>query len=73
MAVTSLILFKDNRRERAFTAHRPRPQGANDNIRSMEFDTREYERNWSSLAVFSLLLLIGAVSIISPFFSIFSL
>ncbi|MGQ8632591.1 hypothetical protein ACUTJJ_14065 [Agrobacterium sp. DKPNP3] len=73
MAVTSLILFKDNRRERALTAHRPRPQGANDNIRSMEFDTREYDRNWSSLAVFSLLLLIGAVSIISPFFSIFSL
>jgi len=38
----------------------------------MEFDMAEHERNWCSLAVFSLLLLVGAVSIVSPFFSIFS-
>ncbi|WP_306180684.1 MULTISPECIES: hypothetical protein [unclassified Rhizobium] len=73
MAVTSIILFKDSKREGVLAAHhRARPHNANDNIRSMEFDIAEYERNWCSLAVFSLLLLVGAVSIVSPFFSIFS-
>ncbi|ANV22932.1 hypothetical protein [Agrobacterium pusense] len=73
MAVTSIILFKDNKRQGAPASHhRARPHNANDNIRSMEFDTAEYERNWCSLAVFSLLLLVAAVSIVSPFFSIFS-
>jgi hypothetical protein len=73
VAVTSIILFKDNKREGVLaTHHRVRPHSANDNIRSMEFDIADYERNWCSLAVFSLLLLVGAVSIVSPFFSIFS-
>ncbi|MES5044443.1 hypothetical protein ABVB72_04095 [Rhizobium nepotum] len=73
MAVTSIILFKDSMHEGVVVArHRARPHNANDNIRSMEFDIAEYERNWCSLAVFSLLLLVGAVSIVSPFFSIFS-
>ncbi|CUX19042.1 MULTISPECIES: hypothetical protein [Rhizobium/Agrobacterium group] len=73
MAVTSIILFKDNKRAGVAAAHhRARPHNANDNIRSMEFDIGEHERNWCSLAVFSLLLLVGAVSIVSPFFSIFS-
>jgi hypothetical protein len=73
VAVTSIILFKDNKRAGVAAAHhRVRPHNANDNIRSMEFDMGEHERNWCSLAVFSLLLLVGAVSIVSPFFSIFS-
>ncbi|EGL62055.1 hypothetical protein AGRO_5308 [Agrobacterium sp. ATCC 31749] len=73
MAVTSIILFKDNKRASMLASHhRARPHTANDNIRSMEFDISEHERNWCSLAVFSLLLLVGAVSIVSPFFSIFS-
>ncbi|WP_187772056.1 hypothetical protein [Agrobacterium sp. B1(2019)] len=73
MAVTSIILFKDNKRAAALAAHhRARPHNANDNIRSMEFDMGEHERNWCSLAIFSLLLLVGAASIVSPFFSIFS-
>ncbi|MBO0125096.1 hypothetical protein G6M17_07945 [Agrobacterium tumefaciens] len=73
MAVTSIILFKDNKRAGVpVTHHRVRPHNANDNIRSMEFDMAEHERNWCSLAVFSLLLLVGAVSIVSPFFSIFT-
>jgi hypothetical protein len=73
VAVTSIILFKDNKRQGAPASHhRARPLNANDNIRSMEFDMAEYERNWCSLAVFSLLLLVAAVSIVSPFFSIFS-
>lgn len=67
--MTSIILFKDNKRQGAPASHhRARPHNANDNIRSMEFDTAEYERNWCSLAVFSLLLLVAAVSIVSPFF-----
>ena len=71
--MTSIILFKDSKRESVLAAHqRARPHNANDNIRGMEFDIAEYERNWCSLAVFSLLLLVGAVSIVSPFFSIFS-
>ncbi len=71
--MTSIILFKDSTHEGVVVARRrARPHNANDNIRSMEFDIAEYERNWCSLAVFSLLLLVGAVSIVSPFFSIFS-
>nr|WP_210347411.1 MULTISPECIES: hypothetical protein [Agrobacterium] len=66
-------MFKDNKRAGVpVTHHRVRPHNANDNIRSMEFDMAEHERNWCSLAVFSLLLLVGAVSIVSPFFSIFT-
>ena len=60
--MTSIILFKDNKRQGApVSHHRARPHNANDNIRSMEFDMAEYERNWCSLAVFSLLLLVDFV------------
>ena len=67
------ILFKDDKREGIVASHhRARPHNVNDNIRGMEFDIAEFERNWCSLAVFSLLLLVGTASIVSPFFSIFS-
>lgn len=71
--MTSIILFKETKRAGVSAVHhRARPHNANDNIRTMEFDMGEHERNWCSLAVFSLLLLVGAVSIASPFLSIFS-
>ncbi|MCZ4429002.1 hypothetical protein O3S81_04750 [Agrobacterium sp. SOY23] len=70
--MTSIILFKDNKHAGVAAAHHRARHNANDNIRSMEFDMAEHERNWCSLAVFSLLLLVATVSIISPFLSIFS-
>ncbi len=72
-AVTSIILFKDSSPSQVAVVRCKVRHSANDNIRSMEFDIVMQERNWCSLAVFSSLLLVGTLSIASPFFSILAL
>lgn len=68
--MTSIILFKDTNPTHVAASRFKAHHGANDNIRSMEFDVVVQERNWCSLAVFSSLLLVGTLSIASPFLSI---
>ncbi len=70
--MASIILFKDRMRVGPVSIRRVRHHTANDNIRCMEFEVAGQDRNWCSLAIFSLLLFVAAISIASSFFSIFS-
>ncbi|MCM2432317.1 hypothetical protein RMS29_007935 [Agrobacterium rosae] len=40
------ILFKDDHFVRPETTRKPRRLGANDNLRSLEFEMRDQERDW---------------------------
>lgn len=66
-AVESTVLFKSKQSARKFALVKARKNGANDNYRVIEFDTRDQQRDWCSIAVFTSLMFAGTLAVLGPF------
>jgi hypothetical protein len=64
--VKSTIMFKDDHLVRPETSRKPRRVGANDNLRSLEFEIEAQERDWRALCLVASVVCGFAVIIFAP-------